>query len=383
MVAGLEHNIHIPEDSLLRAVKNKNILRTHIAVQPGDKLPKLRIAPCLGIPESLPEICLFCARLHIEQLLGSHRLAVRLSEQIECCKLIFAEIALELKIVYPHILPIKMRSKPLSDILYRLGQPLRVNMPVLVERWRFEGNGAGIYRLYRREEAVKINAPFSRHRYRAQAMKIMLNTGKIADVHVNRLFSEHLIRKQSDITLERSRKISETGIVDKAHVRAQRLAVAPVGDGIAAGARYILDAESYSRLAAAIDHARQIGQIVREAAVADDTAPHMQHHLFRACCARRAQTLVEKLHCLGILALGEILTYKLIRVQSAEIHTAVAEASHYLARLSLPSADDHKFKAVAAYLPTVDRNQLRIKIVRPAYVCSSRAEYLPHFSPLR
>lgn len=61
MVAGLEHNIHIPEDSLLRTVKNKNILRTHIAVQPGDKLPKLRIAPCLGIPESLPEICLFCA----------------------------------------------------------------------------------------------------------------------------------------------------------------------------------------------------------------------------------------------------------------------------------------------------------------------------------
>ncbi len=70
----------------------------------------------------------------------------------------------------------------------------------------------------------------------------MLNTGKIADVHVNRLFSEHLIRKQSYITLERYRKISETGIVDKAHVRAQRLAVAPVGDGIAAGARYILDA---------------------------------------------------------------------------------------------------------------------------------------------
>ncbi len=34
-----------------------------------------------------------------------------------------------------------MRSKPLSDILYRFGQPLRVNMPVLVERGRFEGNG--------------------------------------------------------------------------------------------------------------------------------------------------------------------------------------------------------------------------------------------------
>lgn len=98
VVARLERHVHEGEDRLLGTGVDQHVARPHRLVDPRDRLPQLRIAGALGVPQPEPrQPPLPPFHLERQQLGHRPRLAVARREQVPGGELVAGEVALEVE----------------------------------------------------------------------------------------------------------------------------------------------------------------------------------------------------------------------------------------------------------------------------------------------